>query len=257
MVFNRTLEEHQVPARTGKGVAVRTGQYIRLTDLRGKQPIDVWAFNQHDPLEYLSCEHTKPAIERLVPAVGDAAYTNRRRPIVSVVEDHSPGQHDMQFAACDVTRYELLGARGYHANCQDNLHAALKEFGVRLDFTPQPWNLFTNFVINPDRTFTIRPPDTKPGDYIVLRAEMDAYVVVSACPQDLLPVCGGNPTDIRVEVGSASRPTCEKIRNGARHDPRPGRGVRLERDRPRGSPAAGGQARAVAPERDTPPGAPS
>ncbi len=48
---------------------------------------------------------------------------------------------------------------------------------------------------------TIKPPDTSAGDNIVLRAEMDAYVVVSACPQDLNPTCGGAPTDIRVEVG--------------------------------------------------------
>jgi uncharacterized protein YcgI (DUF1989 family) len=57
-------------------------------------------------------------------------------------------------------------------------------------------------LINPDSTITLKPPDTKPGDNIVLRAEMDAYIVVSACPQDIIAaVCGGNPTDIQVEVG--------------------------------------------------------
>jgi uncharacterized protein YcgI (DUF1989 family) len=30
---------------------------------------------------------------------------------------------------------------------------------------------------------------------------MDAYVIVSACPQDMNLTCGGNPTDIQVEVG--------------------------------------------------------
>jgi uncharacterized protein YcgI (DUF1989 family) len=29
---------------------------------------------------------------------------------------------------------------------------------------------------------------------------MDAYVVVSACPQDMNDTCGGNPTDIQVEI---------------------------------------------------------
>jgi uncharacterized protein YcgI (DUF1989 family) len=107
----------------------------------------------------------------------------------------------MQYAACDPTRYQQLGVKGEHASCQDNLHAALAKFGVRLDFTPQPWNIFTNFVINPEGTFTIEAPETKPGDNIVFRADMDAYVVVSACPQDQNPTCGGKPTDIRIEVG--------------------------------------------------------
>jgi uncharacterized protein YcgI (DUF1989 family) len=30
---------------------------------------------------------------------------------------------------------------------------------------------------------------------------MDAHVVISACPQDMNDTCGGNPTDLRVEVG--------------------------------------------------------
>jgi len=192
---------YDVPARTGLGFEVRAGDLIRITDLEGAQPVDFWAFSKSNPLEFLSPEHTKPSIEKLVPGVGDAAYTNQRRAIVTVVEDNSPGQHDMQYAACDPSRYRQLGVKGEHASCQENLHKALAQLGIRLDFTPQPWNLFTNFFINRDGTFTIKSPETKPGDHIVLRCEMDSYVVVSACPQDLNPTCGGNPTDVRVEVG--------------------------------------------------------
>ena len=132
---------------------------------------------------------------------GISAFTSRRQRIVTVVEDTSPGQHDMQYAACDPTRYVQLGAEGHHESCQENLHTALGGFGIALDFTPQPWNLFTNFAIQPDGTIIIEAPDSKAGDNILLRAEMDALVVVSACPQDMNPTCGGEPTDIRVEVG--------------------------------------------------------
>jgi uncharacterized protein YcgI (DUF1989 family) len=73
--------------------------------------------------------------------------------------------------------------------------------GIALPYTPQPWNLFTNFFINPNGSFTVKAPDTNSGDYIVLRAKMDAYVVVSACPQDMNDTCGGESTDIQVEIG--------------------------------------------------------
>lgn len=192
---------YKVAARTGLGFEVKAGDLIRITDLEGAQPVDFWAFSKANPLEFLSPEHTKPTIEKLIPGVGDAAYTNQRRAIVTVLQDNSPGQHDMQYAACDPTRYRQLGVKGEHDSCQDNLHKALDQFGIRLGFTPQPWNLFTNFFINPNGTFTINPPETKAGDNIVLSCEMDAYVIVSACPQDLNPTCGGNPTDIKVEVG--------------------------------------------------------
>ena len=152
---------------------VSKGDLIRIIDLQGQQPVDFWAFNKRDIYEYLSCEHTKPSIE-----------------------DHSPAQHDIQFAACDSWRYKELGAKGKHASCTDNLHAALKTIKLKLPFTPQPWNLFTNFFINPDGTFTVKAPETDPGDYVVLRAEMNAYIIVSACPQDINDTCAGNPTDV-------------------------------------------------------------
>jgi len=31
-------------------------------------------------------------------------------------------------------------------------------------------------------------PASKPGDYVVLKAEMDCIVAFSACPQDIIPV---------------------------------------------------------------------
>jgi uncharacterized protein YcgI (DUF1989 family) len=40
----------------------------------------------------------------------------------------------------------------------------------------------------------------KPGQYVVFRAEMDTVVVFSACPQDLLPVNRGAPTEAHVEL---------------------------------------------------------
>ena len=194
-------QSFHIPARTGKGFAVGRGDYVRIIDLQGGQPVDFWAFNRLDVSEYLSCHHTKPSIEKLFPQAGDAAYTNKRRPIVTLVEDNSPGQHDMQFAACDKYRYMELGGEADHANCDDNLHAALAELGVGLAFSPQPWNMFTNFFLNPDGTFTIKAPATQPGDNLILHVEMDAYLCVSACPQDMNLTCSGNPTDLQVDIG--------------------------------------------------------
>ncbi len=54
-------------------------------------------------------EHTRAALRRLVPRVGDAIYSTRRRPLVTLVQDTSPGVHDTLIAACDPERYRLLG----------------------------------------------------------------------------------------------------------------------------------------------------
>jgi len=199
--MKNVAETHHVPNGTGKTIRVREGDLVRITDLEGQQPVDFWAFNADDPRELLSCEHTKVLVGRLSPVAGESVFTNRRRPIVTIVEDNSPGEHDMECAACDILRYRLLGFEGEHANCQDNLDAELSALGLEFNVAPQPWNLFTNVVVHPDRTMTIEAPANKAGDNIVLRAEMDAYIVVSPCPQDIAPTCGGRPTDIQLDVG--------------------------------------------------------
>ncbi len=72
------------------------------------------------------------------PKIGDALYSNRRRPILTLVEDTSPGVHGTLMAACDNYRYGLLGCTGYHDNCTDNLAAALYEIGLMPPETPSP-----------------------------------------------------------------------------------------------------------------------
>lgn len=45
----------------------------------------------------------------------------------------------------------------------------------------------------------LRAPLSKPGDFIVLRAIADCFVVFSACPMDITPVNGENRTPRAVQ----------------------------------------------------------
>jgi uncharacterized protein YcgI (DUF1989 family) len=135
-------------------------------------------------------EHSRAAMGKIMPSVGDTFVTNRRRPILTVVEDTTPGIHDTLIAACDRYRYELLGVKGHHDNCTDNLAAAMRGIGAVLPETPAPLNLFMNIPVLDGGRIEFRPPVSKPGQSIALRAEMDAIVAFSACPQDIVPING-------------------------------------------------------------------
>jgi hypothetical protein len=56
----------------------------------------------------------------------------------------------------------------------------------------QGWRalLFMNIPIQPDHSIVWEPPVSKPGDVVGLRAVLDCIVVMSACPQDLVPING-------------------------------------------------------------------
>ena len=179
-----------IPARKGKAAILEAGQEVKVINTHGQQVVDTWAFNRDDLTECLSMEHTRAALSRIMARVGDSLVTNRRRPILTLVEDTSPGIHDTLIAACDRYRYELLGCRDYHDNCTDNLAVALAELGLTPPETPSPWNLFMNIPVRADGSLSFEPPVSRPGDYVVLRAEMACVIAFSACPQDIVPING-------------------------------------------------------------------
>jgi uncharacterized protein len=191
-----------IPARRGRGVFLRKGQILVVINTSGSQVVDTWAFNSTDAREYMSMEHSRASMLKVTPGVGDALVTNRRRPILCVVEDTSPGVHDTLIAACDRYRYEELGASSDHANCSDNLTSVLHELGCESVAAPCPLNLFMNVKSTGGRVEFL-PPVSKPGQSISLRAEMDQVVVMSACPQDITLVNAGRPSDVHFRVSSS------------------------------------------------------
>ena len=182
------MERIMVPAREGRAVRVPAGGRFRVVDVEGGQVGDLFAFNADDVAEYASAEHTRAAHWRLFPRVGETFVTNRRRPLLLFEVDTSPGAHDMLIAACDPVRYAGLGVQGWHASCQENLQKAMAALGIGRIEIPQPINVFQNTPARPDGTIGFDLPLTRAGAYVQLRAEMDCYVALTACAQDLIPV---------------------------------------------------------------------
>lgn len=50
--------------------------------------------------------------------------------------------------------------------------------------------------------FNDDPAVSKPGDYVQIRACMDCVVVMSACPQDIVPINDLNPVDVHFVVSN-------------------------------------------------------
>ena len=191
-----------IPARHGVAIPLERGAELVVVNTHGTQVLDTWAFSRGDGREHMSMEHTRSRLSRLIPRVGDSLWTNRRRPILMLVEDTSPGVHDTLLCACNAAIYRELGCVEGHRSCQDNLHEALVAIGRAVDHTPGPLNLFMNVPWDRDGALDREPPRSRPGDRVRLRAEMDAIVVLSACPQDVTPINGPEctPRDAHYEV---------------------------------------------------------
>jgi uncharacterized protein YcgI (DUF1989 family) len=191
-----------IAARSGRATFLVRGQCIKVINTHGSQVVDTWAFSRANMAEFMSMEHSRATLRHIIPRVGDALLTNRRRPILTLTEDTSGGVHDTLMAACDRYRYEELGHQGYHDNCTDNLAAALAALDLTPPETPSPLNLFMNIPWSGPGDLSFEPPVSVPGSFVVLRAEMDLVIALSACPQDILVIngIGRTPTEAHFEV---------------------------------------------------------
>lgn len=187
-------------AREGVAVPVPAAGQVKIANLDGGQVVDMWAVTPDGSGELLSMEHTRTSLSRLVPLVGDHLYSSRRRPMLTLVEDTSPGVHDTLIAACDAERYRQLGGMPEHPNCADNLFRALSSHGIRLERPPAPLNLFMNIPWAAGGRLDFLPSPARAGDHVTFEAVIETLVILSACPMDLNPINGSRLGDIGVEV---------------------------------------------------------
>jgi hypothetical protein len=152
--------------------------------------------------EHLSVEHTRRMLGRLYPTEGDALYSNRRTPLLTLEKDSAGCAHDMLVACCDRWLYRFYGAPPDHANCHDNYLHALARCGIVAERVPNPINFWMNVPVFDNNRIELNAPLSKAGDSIVLRALQNVVVIFSACPMDITPVNGEDriPKSVAYEV---------------------------------------------------------
>lgn len=177
----------EFPARRGAAVRLKAGEALQVVNTHGGQVVDLWAFFE-DGTEHMSMPHSVVTLGRIKPGAGDVLVSQLRQPVLRLESDLSPGTHCMLFAACDPARYASLGHVGHHDNCADNLQAALAPFGIPVSYIPTPLNLFMNTRFHNHSEMTVEAPEAQAGDSVTFRALRSCVMVMSACPQDLVPV---------------------------------------------------------------------
>lgn len=189
-----------VPASHAGVIEVRAGDLLDVVDLEGQQVGDLIAYRPDAPDEYLSPAHTVSCLTKLVPAVGDDLFSNRRTPLLRIVRD-DVGRHDFVVPCCDHERY----ARDYdvhdHRSCLGSLREALTAFGSTWDVQGE-WaaNVFMNNVVTEELRIVTHAPEHEAGATLRCEVLEDLVVGLSACPQDLSACNAFNPTSMALRA---------------------------------------------------------
>lgn len=209
-------DEFTVRRGTAMAYELEPGEFVQVIDLEGQQCSDFMAFRT-DGLDLgrewmIDNTATRSMVRRAYPGPGlhDKFFDQDMRPMLRVVQD-TCGRHDTYGLACTARGYEDRGFPG-HLNCSDNISAVTGPYGVAPRSAWPAINFFWNTWIDPhDPTIMTEESHSRPGDHVVMQA-MDRLLCVStACPDDIDPINGWNPTDIHVRIYRQDAPIIRAV----------------------------------------------
>jgi uncharacterized protein YcgI (DUF1989 family) len=192
----------EIPPQSGTAFHLQAGDVLRVIDPRGEQVADLTAFAASDVRESLSSGRTIDYAETVYLTRGHTLYSNRSRPMFVIVRD-DVGRHDFLLTPCSRETFAIIyGKTDDHPNCFANLSEALTPHGIDPDAIPTTFNIFMNVDIDPAGRIDVRPPRSKAGDCIELRAEMDLIVGLTACSAELSNNYAFKPICYSIDRGS-------------------------------------------------------
>ena len=201
--FGEVRDEFTIPRGTARAYELKAGETVQIIDVDGQQCSDFMAMNAQaldGGLErYIDSTATRSMIRGAYPIPGlfDKFYDQDMRPLLKLKQD-TVGRHDTFALACTARGYEERGFFG-HLNCSDNISHAYKPWSIAARSAWPAINFFFNsWIDHRDNRIQSDEAWSRPGDYVAMEAMTDLVAVSTACPDDVDPINGWNPTDIHV-----------------------------------------------------------
>ncbi len=171
----------RIAPQSGAGFKLKAGDILRVVDPDGEQVSDLFAFRDGEPACSLSSGRTIDYASKIYLSTGDVLWSNDSRPMFTILRD-DVGRHDFLLTPCSQRMFEILYKhRGHHPSCFENLCNAFEPFGIRPEQISTTFNIFMRVDVDADGRVAVKPPLSKAGDCIELRAEMDMTCALTAC----------------------------------------------------------------------------
>ncbi|HYU18969.1 MAG TPA: urea carboxylase-associated family protein [Chloroflexota bacterium] len=186
----KVLRSVTVPPGQGSACTVRRGEVLRVIDIEGGQVADFNAWSLADPREKFWSARTR-IMQRAHLSTGDRLWSSPNMAVMFTItadtvkpkpSARDGKSHDLLWARCSSRLWELRDGLANIANCQDNLAQAIEPHGLSVHDVHDAFNIFMKTGLDADDHLFQEEPESEPGDYLELRAEIDCLVAVSSCP---------------------------------------------------------------------------
>lgn len=196
-----------LPGARNWSFIIRRGFGLRIKDLRGGGNCSALFFNAHETLERYNMADTLKAQHTAFLTKGHVCYSDMGRILMSIVED-SCGWHD---TICGVSNAVMVRERYGEARYQEHRNAfhrdgrelfliELGKWGLGRRDLVSNINFFSKVSVDDGGRMLFDTENSKAGDTVTLRAEMDTLVVLNSCPHPMNPSTDWSPKPMELSI---------------------------------------------------------
>lgn len=208
--MNPPLWEDLVPGGNHWSGVIRRGTQLRLEDLGGGANVSLSLLNWELLSERLNIPDTLKAQHTARLTRGHALYSDMGRAMCSLVED-SVGWHDALCGPGDDFDLEARYGKRAYAQARNAMFRCARE-GLLLELGKYDLgapdlgmtvNLFSKASVENGGELKFHAGNSKAGDFVTLRFEMDCLLVLSTAPHRLDPKADYAPSDVKLSLERA------------------------------------------------------
>ncbi|MEL6453160.1 MAG: DUF1989 domain-containing protein [Cyanobacteria bacterium J06623_5] len=203
------VAEYRIAPGSAIAYPVTQGQYIQIIDVCGSQCSDFLAFSQESdgigPQQEIDSTVTRTLSGVANPQAGlhSKYFSQTLQPLVEVIQATCT-RHDSFLLACTSRYYEDAGYPG-HPSCSENFNRVLSPYGIGERAGWPAINFFFNTEVDCHGNIVAQESWSRSGDYVLLQAHQNLLCASSACPDDIDPANGWEPTPIHVRIYAAQQ----------------------------------------------------
>ncbi len=188
-------------------MVIKRGFALRLTAMGDGANVTLLAFNAQQPLERYNMPDTLKAQHTFLLTQGHVLYSDMGHALLSIIHD-TVGWHD---TVCGVSNRDTVREKygegsyqqlrnGWHRSGKELLLVELGKHGLgRRDLTANV-NLFSKVSTDSDGNLQFISGNSKAGDCVDLRADMDVLVVLAVTQHVMNASHNYAPVDVQAEI---------------------------------------------------------
>lgn len=197
---------------------LKRGTALRITDAEGGANVGAMFYNAANPTERYNMPDTLKAQHIARLTAGSVLFSDMGRVLCSIVDDtcgwHDPlsGHSTAALVRAKYGEKSYAEARNdYYKNARDGFLIELAKYGLDARDLVANVNFFSKVQVDDDGAMKFIAGNSRAGDSVEMRAEMNTLIVLNTCQHPLDPTPAYGPKTVQLSLVRVPAPAPEDL----------------------------------------------